>query len=187
MKISGFILAGGRSSRFGSNKAFASFDRKLFIERSIETLLPLCSSVSISGNYDEYSSFNYPLIKDQIDQIGPIGGIYSCLKSSTTHINLFLTCDMPLLTSKIVSELIPNLSDADVRIYGNSDSIRYPFPGIYCKTVLPEIEDLILKDDFKIKSLLSRVSVSELKIEDSIRKQFSNINYRDQLLEISSI
>lgn len=181
MNLNGYILAGGHSSRFGSNKALARINGKSFIEQCALTLRPFCKSVSISGRKKEYAHLNMEQIPDLISDIGPLGGLYSCLKASDTDMNLFLTCDMPYLTSEIIRPLTNTDTEREACIYIENNINAHPFPGIYNKSILPVIEEQILNNDFRLKSLLSKIQVESIIIDQVFKTNFSNINYRDQL------
>ncbi|MGL4780807.1 MAG: molybdenum cofactor guanylyltransferase [Bacteroidales bacterium] len=181
MKLNGFVLAGGNSTRFGSNKALACIDNKSFIERSIELLEPFCDKIAISGYKQEYASLGYQIISDDFEHIGPLGGLYSCLKCSDTEDNLFLTCDMPFLTTDTINTLINHISESSVNIYSENQILCHPFPGIYSKALVPVIEELIDNNIYKLKSLFSLTSVKYISISDSKLMQFRNINYNNQL------
>lgn len=185
MRHNGFVLAGGNSTRFGSNKALACIENKSFIELSIQLLEAFCDKIAISGNKKEYAPLSLKLISDEIDHIGPLGGLYSCLKYSDTEYNLFLTCDMPFLTTNTIETLLKDSSDCSVKIYSENQFFSHPFPGIYSKSLLPIIEELIKENDYKLKSLFRRASVKYIPISDSMLMQFRNINYNHQLNDVN--
>ena len=78
--ITAVILAGGKSSRFGSNKALAEFKGIRLIERVTDILGKIFTKLIIITNSPvEYSYLNIPLYQDLIEGLGPIGGIYTGL------------------------------------------------------------------------------------------------------------
>ena len=83
--ITGIILAGGKSSRMGTDKAFLKWNNKLFIESIIDALDPLVSEIIIVSNDEKYDSFKTKRIKDVIENAGPLAGIYSGLKAVLSH------------------------------------------------------------------------------------------------------
>jgi molybdenum cofactor guanylyltransferase len=80
MQITGFILAGGQSSRMGTDKAMLQIDGKTLMERAIEICKPFCHEILISSNNPKHGNFGFAVISDEINNCGPMGGIYSCLK-----------------------------------------------------------------------------------------------------------
>lgn len=102
-EITGIILAGGKSSRMGKDKGLCDFKGKALVSYAIETLRPLCGNLMISANYfpEKYAEFDLPVIADEVKNIGPMGGILSCLKQSHTQHNLVLSCDTPFVTTDV--------------------------------------------------------------------------------------
>ena len=104
--IIGIVLAGGKSSRFGSNKALYIHEQQTLLEHSLQLLKPLCQQVCISGCYSEYQKFDVSCIPDLITNIGPLGGIYSAMKNFNSPYYLFLTCDMPFMEEALLQRLL---------------------------------------------------------------------------------
>ena len=116
--ITGIILAGGKSSRMGTDKGFLVLKGKSFIQHSIDVLKPLVSEIIIVSDNPEYDAFNFKRIEDIIKDAGPIAGICSGLKASSSQYNLVLSCDIPLIKAEILQKLI------------NAINNRFKNPGI---------------------------------------------------------
>jgi len=135
-KLSGIILAGGKSRRMGTEKGLIKFHNKALIEYAIDALKPLCNEILISSNTD---SFNYPgfrVVKDDIKDIGPMAGIYSCLKRSNSEHNFLLSCDMPFITPAIVRAIL-NDSKGMVSVPWHGGLHYEPMCGYYNKVFYP--------------------------------------------------
>ena len=63
--ITGIILAGGKSSRLGSDKGIVNLNEKKFIEHILEAVLPNVNEVLIIANNDNYNNLGYKVIKDK--------------------------------------------------------------------------------------------------------------------------
>src|SRR3989338_7645546 len=97
--VTGVILAGGKSTRFGENKAFALFDGVSFIERALETMKQVFKEVIIVTNPPNvYSGWGGSVVKDTIPYQGPLGGLMSALTYSISPYVFIAACDMPLLS-----------------------------------------------------------------------------------------
>ena len=83
--ISGYILAGGKSSRMGSDKGLMLLNKKAVIQHAIEQLEKSVKNIFIISNNIEYEKFGFKLIPDLIKDIGPAGGIYTALKHTHTN------------------------------------------------------------------------------------------------------
>ena len=101
-----FILCGGKSSRMQSEKGLVLFQNKPFIEHIIQAILPITSNIKLITNNKEYDYLPYQKIPDIITDKGPLGGIYTALTNSETEFNLILSCDIPLISTELLSELI---------------------------------------------------------------------------------
>ncbi len=183
MKVTGIILAGGKSSRMGTEKGLIEIHGKPMIRIIIDLLKPLCDTIFISTSNQSYSSFGYPLITDLHKNIGPISGLYSALSASPNHINLFLPCDVPYMKQEIL-ELILNTANEnpDKCIIPYTD---YPEPLIaaYPKSILPVLSQLIMDGETRIKEIFNHfptlfISMKEVGINYNA---FKNINTPDDL------
>jgi molybdenum cofactor guanylyltransferase len=106
--ISGVILAGGKSSRMGEDKALKKFNKITLIEYTIKRLQHQVNSVTINTNQNlqEYKKLGYPIIEDiNPDRLGPLSGIFSSLQNIKTNWGFFSACDTPLLPKNIVARL----------------------------------------------------------------------------------
>ena len=104
--ITGIILAGGKSSRMGEDKALKKFNNLALIEYTIKKIQPQVNSIIINTNQNqkEYQQFGFPLIADlNPDRLGPLSGIYSSLKKITTDWAFFSACDTPYLPNDTVA------------------------------------------------------------------------------------
>lgn len=143
--ITTFILAGGKSSRIGTNKAFLQFEGKALIQRLVDLLDPIFSEVVISSNEPElYEFLEKKIIKDIFPGRGPLSGIHSTLSFTTSAKNFIISCDMPFISSELINYLINSNSDADV-LLPKADGRIQPLCGIYSKSVLLEAKNLLIE------------------------------------------
>lgn len=179
--ITGVVLAGGKSSRFGSNKALAILNEHSLLERALNRLKPFCRTSLLSGNYPEYKDYACEQIYDIVPGLGPMGGIYSALKQSETSYVLFLTCDMPYITESLLKRLTENEPPADITVWKQKDGDMQLFPALYASSVLPLVEQHIYSRRLSIRSLLSEVNVCMLAIEANEEDAFLNVNHLNEL------
>lgn len=187
--ITGIILAGGQSSRMGKDKGVCNFKGKALVEYAIEALQDSCGEIVISTNKpDAYKKYGFPLIPDEIKEIGPMGGIYSCLKKSCNNHNLVLSCDTPFINAGMVKHIIANIDnnfDAIVPIHG--DDFLEPLCAYYNINVVKQLEEHITNGDFKLMNLINSINYKRLRIDDKLGfynvKLFSNLNTSEDLLK----
>jgi molybdopterin-guanine dinucleotide biosynthesis protein A len=94
LEVSGYVLAGGRSSRMGRDKALLELAGKPLVEHALIKLRRLCRDVAILSNNHELERFG-PVVKDLHPDCGPMGGLEAALAHSTREWNLILPVDVP--------------------------------------------------------------------------------------------
>lgn len=179
------ILCGGKSSRMQSEKGLVLFQNKPFIEHIITAVLPISSTIQLITNTNNYDYLHHPKTKDILTGKGPIGGIYSALSNSKTELNLILSCDIPLISTEILLELIhKHNDDFDVSVF-NDDHRTHTLIGIYSKKIIPILEKSIEENNLKLMHLLSKVQHQLIPVGSQKSKLFKNINSVAELHELN--
>ena len=88
-----FVLAGGRSSRMGHDKAFLDFHGESLLTRALQLAQSVTADVAIVGPSSKFATFGR-VVEDTFRNQGPLGGIHAALKNSTADLNLILAVDM---------------------------------------------------------------------------------------------
>jgi molybdopterin-guanine dinucleotide biosynthesis protein A len=101
LKIGGYVLAGGKSSRMGRDKALLELAGKPFAQHAVAKLRRVCEEVQILSGNPALRSFA-PLVPDLHESIGPLGGMEAGLTHSPYDWNLFMPIDMPFLPSALL-------------------------------------------------------------------------------------
>jgi molybdopterin-guanine dinucleotide biosynthesis protein A len=180
------ILCGGKSSRMQSEKGLVLYQNKPFIEHIIEAALPISNSIQLITNTKDYDYLAYKKIKDIIVDKGPLGGIYTALVYSETEMNLILSCDIPLISTEMLLELIEkHTANFDVSVFEDNDRI-HPLIGIYSKKILPVLKKAIDKNDLKMMRFISNVKHQLIPIADKKKQLFKNINSVAELNELNT-
>lgn len=177
--ITGIVIAGGKSSRMGTNKALIKYNGKMLIEHTISIIQPLVTKIIISSNVSILKS-KYQNIADTIIGIGPIGGLYSSMLESDTELNLIIPCDVPHVKTELYQQLIENSHNVDAVIPRLPNGKLEPLVASYNKSILPIIEHSINNGDYKLINLLSRLNVKYIDVVDE--EQFKNINTPNDIL-----
>ncbi len=189
-KLTGIILAGGKSSRFGFPKYQARLDGKTLLEIAISKLRPLCDELIVvskepipviartstlfrgtgqSQNVVEEDKAFHPLI-----------GIKEGLKESTNEDNLVMACDMPFVTKEMFLSLLE--SKAEVCVYRHKGRVE-PLLGLYRKSFLQNITDFKNKRVVEVLEKCDSCYIDEQ--ENSLA--FININTKKDLDESKRI
>jgi len=177
----GFVLAGGKSSRMGANKAFVDFQGQTLLARALSTLSAVCECVTIVGDADTFSSFG-PVVADLFPGCGPLGGIHAALANSSAELNLMLAVDMPFVTTRLLNFLLRMAEAADSLVTVPQTSRGFqPLCAIYRRKFVEVAEQALKGGNYKIDATFATVSVriveeSELSAAGFFEKDFFNIN-----------
>lgn len=101
LPVHGFVLAGGKSSRMGRDKALLAFRGRPMVEIAVEKLRGFCSAVSIAGNREDLSGFA-PVVPEARVDCGPAAGIEAGLRACTEPWALFVPVDVPLVPGELL-------------------------------------------------------------------------------------
>lgn len=165
-KISAVILAGGKSKRFGKNKAFLKIGDRILIDQIVEKMAGLSNEIIIVTNIlkkfyylpKKFDYLNVKLIKDITPYKGSLGGIYSGLLFAENNSNFVVACDMPFLNISLLKYIISFCQDYDV-VIPKINNFFEPLHAIYSKKCLKPIKKLIDEDNLKIIDFFKDVDV----------------------------
>src|SRR5580698_8383729 len=109
--LTAFILAGGKSTRMGADKAFVVLDGRTLLARALELARSVTSEVKIVGDAAKFATVA-PVVEDVFRECGPLGGIHAALRSSQTELNLILAVDVPFVLPALLQYLIRRAHNA---------------------------------------------------------------------------
>ncbi len=182
--LTGGVMAGGKSSRMGTDKGLQIFRGKHLFNYPVETLKPFCKEILISSNNLSYHHFNYTLVKDIVYDCGPIGGLLSLLIKMKNEKLLLIACDMPFVSSETIKRLLDGISDAECIIPVIGEKIE-PLCAVYSKSLIQIIEKQIETGDFSLHKLIFDSSHKLIHFEDDI-PDFLNINTPEEFNRYNS-
>ena len=177
--ITGIILAGGKSSRMGSDKGLIEFNGKPMIQHIIDRFNELNLPILIIANNPAYSKFGYPVVEDLIKDKGPVGGIYTGLMTSNSDRNLIVSCDMPNISSQLLEHLINQSKGHPLTIPHHGQRL-HPLIGVYSKSTLDSFKASLKNDQLRLSSICSALDAKIITLSDDLKinlsADFSNIN-----------
>jgi len=186
MDLGGFILAGGRSSRMGTDKSLLRFGDSTLIESALNRLGSVTTKVSIVSPRDDLAKYA-PVVHDVYPGSGPLGGIHAALASSKHELNLMLAVDMPLVPVQLLQNLlaVAQQSGAVVTVPQTGDGFQ-PLCAVYRKEFAMLAERALQGDDYKIDRLFKQtetrvVNEAELEKWGYNSQIFMNLNTPDDL------
>jgi len=109
--LTAFILAGGKSTRMGADKAFVDYEGRTFLARTLDLARSITSDVRIVGSREKFAPFA-PVVEDIFRDCGPLGGIHAALRASRTELNLVLAVDTPFVPAAFLRYLIRRAQSA---------------------------------------------------------------------------
>lgn len=178
LHITTIILAGGKSTRMGEDKAMLSLDGISYIDRIVNAALKVSNTILLVSDHIKHQSVkNVSTIKDIYPNKGPLAGLYSGLSYSNTVLNLVLTCDIPMITEEILTVLINNYTTDYQAIITTVNDRKMPLVGMYSKECISTCKAQIMKNDLKMMNFLNQLqSVKNIKIPDLMKDQLLNVN-----------
>jgi molybdopterin-guanine dinucleotide biosynthesis protein A len=183
------VMAGGKSRRMGSDKAFIPFRGRPLIEHVLDRVAGLANElVIITNDPDPYSHLGHPIFGDIYRDSGPLGGIHSALLHGKHEYLLVVACDMPWLSRPLLSHMISlrDTADAIVPRWG-----RFPEPlhAIYSKSCLAPVENRLKAGMLKVVGFYGQADVrfidrEEIEHFDPEGRSFVNVNTPGDLAEV---
>jgi molybdenum cofactor guanylyltransferase len=164
--LTGVLLVGGSSSRFGSPKALARLDGETLAERAWRTLGEACDERLAVGKEVDALALPFPLLDDGTDVRAPIAGVVAGLRAARHDVCVFLPVDCPLISAGALRRL------------GRAAPARPPtgpLPGAYRRSLLPELERKLELGDYSLRDL--DATVVELD-----ERELANVNTRADLV-----
>ncbi len=183
-KFTGIVLAGGFSSRFGTNKALAKIGSDKLIEHVVARIERLFEEVIIVTNDPlDYVELGKTIVTDIVPHQGPLGGIYTGLFFSRHEYAFVVACDMPFVNPDFVQFLVDNAHGNDV-VVPSFDNKFEPLHAIYGRRCLGHMKSLLERDRRQVMEIFRRVKTlkigeEEIRKFDPEMKCFFNINTVD--------
>ena len=179
-QVEGFILAGGKSSRFGSDKALAIWKGKPLLLHAIAALKDFgLTSRVVCRDPLPYLEYAKAFVTSERPDLGPLEGLRVALKSSSHEFALALTADMPLITKTHLQKLLASHATGTAVVYVSADKIRHPFPGLYPRSALPVIESFT--SGSSVQALLDRIPLRELAPDSGTTAALRGVNTPEEL------
>lgn len=180
-EVSAYILAGGKSSRMGSDKGMLPLKESVFIEHIVNALRKAdCRSITIVSGNSAYDFLDCQRIEDIYPNKGPVGGIFTALKHTTTHQNIILSVDIPMISSDVINWLIANIDEkkliTQVRVFDKTS----PLIGIYNKAALSTFEEHLKNDQLRLREVVAALPHQTIDVPLKWCDLLKNINTKEE-------
>lgn len=182
------IIAGGKSSRMGTDKALVNIANKPMLQHVIDRTAGLGQSetILITNQPDAHAQFGLPMFADILPEKGSLGGIYTALTYTQSLYTLVVACDMPFLNTELLRFMVSQVTAAFDIVVPRVEGYPQGMHAIYSKTCLAPIKTQLDADQLKIIRFYDRMQVLYLDEVDYAAydpegKSFANLNTPEEL------
>jgi molybdopterin-guanine dinucleotide biosynthesis protein A len=168
--LTGILLVGGASTRFGSPKALAVLDGQTLAEVGWETLA-FCDERIAVGKAADVLDLPYPVLDDGIEVRAPIAGVVAGLRAAANDVCVVLPVDMPSVTPAVLLDLASAAADVATPQTG-------PLPGAYRRTALPALETALADGRLSLRDAVAGLDKLVVEVD---RDLLVNVNTPDEL------
>jgi molybdenum cofactor guanylyltransferase len=183
-----FILAGGKSTRMGTDKAFVMLNGRTLLQGALGLVREVTANVRIVGAASKFQQFA-PVVEDIFSGCGPLAGVHAALLSSTSDLNLILAVDVPFVPPDLLRYLLTQaFSDRDViAIVPRTTQGWQPLCAVYRREFSHAAETALRAGNYKIDALFSKIKVlgvdeDELAALGFPPRAFRNLNTQEELI-----
>jgi molybdopterin-guanine dinucleotide biosynthesis protein A len=179
--VSGIVLAGGKSTRLGQNKALVNAVGLPLIQHVVHRLrLVVDEIVLVTNRPDEFAFLGLPMTSDVYRGIGTLGGLHAGLGAMGGEYGLVVGCDMPLLNINLLRHIISLRRGYDI-VMPQLGEYYEPLHALYGKRCLPGIERAIEAGQRRMLSAcdgmrMRYVQDDEIASHDPHHLSFFNVN-----------
>ena len=189
--VAAFILAGGKSTRMGADKAFVTLDGRTLLTRALDLARSVTSDVRIVGDAAKFAAFA-PAVEDRFRGCGPLAGIHAALRASSKELNLMLAVDVPFVSRTLLEFLIARARDSEKlvtvpRVRGGWQ----PLCAVYRRAFGDGADEALRAGRYKIDALFAAddtcaLDEKELDAAGFPAAMFRNLNTPEELAEAGS-
>jgi molybdenum cofactor guanylyltransferase len=169
--LTGVLLVGGASRRFGSPKALARFNGSTLAEHAWGVLGEACDERLAFGKLGDELHLPFAVRDDGIDVRAPIAGVVAGLHAAGNEVCVFLPVDAPLVTPEVVQQLGEACREAAVPPTG-------PLPGAYSKNALPALERRLAAGELALRDALAELDAVVVRLDPTV---LVNVNQPEEL------
>jgi molybdopterin-guanine dinucleotide biosynthesis protein A len=170
-QLTGVLLVGGASRRFGSPKALARLNGKTLAGQAWGTLGEACDERLAFGKVADELDLPFPVHDDGIDLRAPLAGVVAGLRAARNDVCVFLPVDVPLATEELVRALGEACDQAAVPQNG-------PLPGAYARTALALLERRLAAGELALRDALAELATVTVALDPA---QLVNVNAPEEL------
>ena len=179
--ITGIVLAGGKSTRMGSEKGLVTLGNSSFIEHVLSALKQCVDNIIIVSSNPTYDNFEVTRVEDIIVDAGPVGGLYTGLYHSKTKYNLVVSCDVPLITTSVLEVLIDQIDPKYDVIQLQSKGETLPLIAVYKKTCADICLKCLDNGVSRLRDVVNHLNTKTIALPPEYDTHVQNINTLEHL------
>lgn len=179
--VTGFVLAGGKSSRMGDDKSLLSWNGATLLQQTQKVLGQVCQKVCILGPRNLYSDYG-ECIEDIYPECGPLGGIHAALTYAQTPHSLITAVDTPFVTPEFLAYMVERaLSSSSIVTAPRINGAMQPTCAVFSRNFLPIAEAALKAGKYKLEPLFPPQHTLVLTEADlaqfaNLAEMFQNLN-----------
>lgn len=182
-----YVLAGGRSSRMGEDKAFITLAGRTLLEAALAKASAVADAVYLVGPAAKFSGLGIPLVEDRFSGAGPLAGIHAALSATTGELNLVMGLDTPFLSEEFLRYLVQQAQDFGATVTVPRAAGHFePLCAVYRREFAAVAEAALRRGEYRIAPLFAQVRCHVIE-EDEIARfepgaaMFDNLNTPEDL------
>jgi len=171
MRAAGFVLAGGRSSRMGRNKARLRVGSRLLVELVASQVAQVADSVTLIGRPEDFSDLAFPCLADLHPGLGPLAGLEAALASSGAEFNVVTSCDIPGIQADDLRRLLAICRQTQSRcaLARDPSGRKHPLYAVYHQECLPVVKAALDAGRLRLLDLVEELRAVEVPIDSVLR------------------
>jgi molybdopterin-guanine dinucleotide biosynthesis protein A len=174
--LTGIVLVGGASRRFGSPKALARLGDETLAERAWRVLGDACEERLAVGKASDALPLPFPVVDDATAVRAPLAGVVAGLRAAANELCVVLPVDVARVTPELLLELADACADAAVTQTG-------PLPAAFRRRrALPELERRLAAGDLALRDALAALDVAVVEADPAL---LANVNTADDLRRLA--
>jgi molybdopterin-guanine dinucleotide biosynthesis protein A len=175
-RLTGILLVGGASTRFGSPKALALLGGETLAQRAWRTLGESCDERIAVGKVADGIELPFPVVDDDAEIRAPIAGVVAGLRAAANELCVVLPVDCPLVDADLLHALAAGCAGADAAVPQTG-----PLPGAYRRTALPALQRRLAAERLSLRETLAELVSRVVQCDES---KLANVNAPGDLVAL---
>jgi molybdopterin-guanine dinucleotide biosynthesis protein A len=177
--VTAFMLAGGRSTRMGHDKALLKLGERTLLERAWRLAKSVTENVRLAGDFARCGMYE-PVVQDIYPERGPLGGIHAALLETKTELNLIIAVDIPFVEKRFLDFLITEARrDPSVVTVPRAGGYMHPLCAIYRREFGMVSEKALIRGQNRIDILFAGIQARVIEEEEMLQRRFSMEMFRN--------